>query len=347
MSFVNKNSVYDELTSRYNRISVSTIKDILSGKLKVKSKKVNFKENKYLPPKLEEAEDAFKNYDCAIFTAFRSGNTLKHNRRRNNLLKTDMEMIGLSYRPVKGKYREADQEFPDIEYCFFAYNKDVKQSQIFFEQAYSLAEKYNQDCFLYKRAGINRSAFFVATNDRCREGYRGNLKFAGQLYINVPDIGGWTDCSDGRFSFQLRGMIMTGTENKKIKIGEGDLFDIESYAPDGLVVVRVETNNNDDDLKLACHNYHGEVPLVERYFMKENQTEEEVHEKIIRALKVLKDKKCKRIGFHCSASIDGLYLKGAKVAYDTIQKWTKRNDRIIELIVINDIYGDYSKIMNE
>lgn len=338
--------VYEELTSRYNGISVTTIKDILSGRLKIKSKNVDFIDDKHLPPRLEEAEDAFKNYDCAIFTAFRSGNTLEHNLQRNDLLKSDMEMVGLSYRPVKGKYREADQDFPDIEYCFFAYNKDVRQSRKFFEQAFFLAEKYDQDCFLYKRAGINRSAFFVATNDRCREGYRGNLKFAGQLYINVPDIGGWTDCSDGRFSFQLRGMILIGTENKKIKIGEGDLFDIESYAPNGLVVIRVETKD-EDDLKNACHNYKGKVPLVERYFMKENQSEEEVHEKIIRALKVLKDKKCKRIGFHCSASIDGSYQKGAKVAYDTIQTWAKRNDRIIELIIINDIYGDYSKIMNE
>ena len=341
----NLNRIYEELTARYNPISTSTIKSVLKGKLKVKSGKVTFGTDTDSTPSMGEAEDAFKKYNCAIFTAFRGGYTLAENLERNARLKADMEARGLSFRPVRGCYREADQEFPDIEYCFFAYNIDVKQSEEFFGQAYVLSEKYEQDCFLYKRAGINRTAFFVATNDRCRKDFRGNIKFAGQLYINVPDLGGWTDCSDGRFSFQLRGMILTGTSNPKIKIGEGDLFDVEGYSPDGLIVVRVETKD-DNDLKNACHNYKGDVPFVERYFMKENQTEAEVHEKIIRALKVLKDKKCKRIGFHCSASIDGSYLKGAKVAYDTIQQWAKRNDKKIELIVINDIYGDYSKVLN-
>ena len=79
----------------------------------------------------------------------------------------------------------------------------------------------------------------------------------------MPDIGDWTDCSDGRISFRLKGMIQKGgTGNKKIKIGEGDLFDIESYSPDGLVVIRVENNNNDDDLKVACRKYKGDIPLV-------------------------------------------------------------------------------------
>ena len=346
MNSVDISRIYKELTARYNPISTSTIKSVLKGKLKVKPGKVTFGTDTDSTPSMGEAEDAFKKYNCAIFTAFRGGFTLEENLKRNAHLKADLEARRMTFRPVRGCYREADQEFPDIEYCFFTYNIDAKLSEVFFEQAYALSEKYEQDCFLYKRAGINRTAFFVATNDRCRKDYRGNIKFAGQLYINVPDIGGWTDCSDGRFSFQLRGMILTETSYRKLKIGEGDLFDINSYQPDGLAVIRVETNNN-DDLKLACHSYQGEVPLVERYFMKENQTAEEVHEKIIRALKVLKDKKCKRIGFHCSASIDGSYQKGAKVAFDTIQKWALRNDKRIEQIVINDIYGDYSKILNE
>lgn len=72
-----------------------------------------------------------------------------------------------------------------------------------------------------------------------------------------------------------------------------------------------------------------------------------MHEKIIRALKVLKDKKCKRIGFHCSASINGSYLEGAKVAYEAIQQWAKRNDKFLNLMVVVDIYGDYSKVIND
>ena len=312
-------------------------------------------------PSIGEAEDAFMNWNCAILTAFRCKEGLtpeenfERNLKRNAELKTKMFEQNLIFRSVNGCYREANWEKPNVEICFFATNIEEKGNQLsseeniqsFFNKIYRLAEYYEQDCFLFTFPGVNRVAFLVATNDDGRKRFRSEIKFAGPLFTHVPDIGDWTDCSDGRISFQLKGMILKGgTGNKKIKIGEGDLFDIESYNPDGLLVIRFESKD-DDDLKNACHNYKGTIPFVERYFMKGNQTEEEVHEKIIRALKVLKDKKCKRIGFHCSASVDGSYQKGAKVAYDTIQKWVKRNEKKIELIVINDIYGDYSIIMNE
>ena len=86
--------------------------------------------------------------------------------------------------------------------------------------------------------GVNRFAFLIATNDDGREYFRSDIKFAGPLFTHVPDIGDWTDCSDGRISFRLKGMILKGgTGNKKLKIGEGDLFDIDSYQPDGLIVM--------------------------------------------------------------------------------------------------------------
>ena len=312
-------------------------------------------------PSIGEVEDAFKRWNCAILTAFRGSTNLspkenfERNIDRNAELKVKLLEQGIQFRSVNGCYREANWEKPNVEICFFATNIEEEgdklspeeKIQSFFTKIYRLAEYYEQDCFLFTFPGVNRVAFLIATNDDGRKYFRSNIKFAGPLFTHVPDIGDWTDCSDGRISFRLKGMILKGgTGNKKIKIGEGDLFDINSYQPDGLIVIRVETKD-EDDLKNACRNYKGNVPFVERYFMKESQTEEEVHEKIIRALKVLKDKKCKRIGFHCSASIDGSYLKGAKVALDTIQKWAQRNDKKIELIVINDIYGDYSKILNE
>ena len=310
-------------------------------------------------PSIGEAEDAFKNWNCAILTAFRGSKDLppeenfKRNEKRNEELKSKLLEQKLKFRSVNGCYREANWEKPNVEICFFVTNIEEEGNQLstedhifsFFNKIYRLAEYYEQDCFLFTFPGVNRVAFLVATNDDGRNNFRSEIKFAGPLFTHVPDIGDWTDCSDGRISFRLKGMIQKGgTGNKKIKIGEGDLFDIESYSPDGLVVIR---GNDQKDLKDACRDYKGEATFVERYFMKENQTEAEVHEKIIRTLKVLKDKKCKRIGFHCSASIDGSYLKGAKVAYETIQQWAKRNDKKFDLIVINDIYGDYSKVLNE
>ncbi len=316
-------------------------------------------------PSIGEVEDAFRSWNCAILTAFRHKEGLspeenyERNKKRNEELKIMLLEQNLKFRSVKGCYREANWEKPNEEICFFVTNTDLSdaedQTSIFFNKLYRLAEYYEQDCFLFTFPGDNRVAFLVATNDDGRNIFRSEIKFAGPLFTHVPDIGDWTDCSDGRISFRLKGMIlMGGTGNRKIKIGEGNLFDIDSYQPDGqivnsykpdgLVVIR---GNEQNDLKDACRDYKGNVPFVERYFMKENQTEAEVHEKIIRALKVLKDKKCKRIGFHCSASIDGSYLKGAKVAYETIQQWAKRNDKKFDMIVINDIYGDYSKVLNE
>ena len=166
--------IYEELTARYNPISTSTIKSVLKGKLKVKSGKATFVTDTDSTPSMGEAEDASKKYNCAIFTAFRGGYTLAENLERNARLKADMEARGMKFRPVNGCYREADWEYPCVEYCYFVYDTD-KQSQQFFENAYKLSAKYDQDNFLYKRAGINRTAFLVATTEAGRKDLRGDI----------------------------------------------------------------------------------------------------------------------------------------------------------------------------
>ena len=236
----NINLVYEQLTARYDRISMSTIKSVLKGMMKVKAAKVDFLRDKYVQPCLEEAEDAFKKFNCAIFTAFRGGFTLTENLARNARLKADMDYLGMTYRPVNGCYREADWEYPCIEYCYFVYNAKKSESQSFFENAFMLSAKYDQDCFLYKRAGINRTAFLVATTEAGRSDLRANIKFAGQLYMDVPDVNAWTDCSDGRFAFQLKGMILIDTPDMNIKLGEGSVFDVDGYSPDGIAVLRTQ-----------------------------------------------------------------------------------------------------------
>ena len=341
----NINEIYSELTTRYDRISASTIKSLLKGKLKVKSKKVNFVGSAENSPTLDEAEDAFKKYNCAIFTAFRGGYTLEENIERNALLKADLTTQGMKFRPVTGCYREADREYADIEYCFFVYNEDTRDalaSEDFFRKAYALSARYDQDSFLYKRAGINRTAFLVATTDAGRRDLSGDIKFAGQLYIDVPDVGAWTDCSDGRFAFQLRGMVPIATVNKKIKLGEGNIFDVSGYQPDGIVVMRQASQQGLTD---SCKSYAGAMPLVQHVFKKDNQKEAQLHDDIFRCLKKMRDMKCKKIGFHCTASINGSTVEGAAFAYETIKLWARRYDKKIDWIVIVDIYGDYAKVI--
>ena len=309
-------------------------------------------------PSIGEAEDAFKNWNCAILTAFRGSKDLppeenfKRNEKRNEELKSKLLEQKLKFRSVNGCYREANWEKPNVEICFFVTNIEEEDNQLstedhiftFFIKIYRLAEYYEQDCFLFTFPGVNRVAFLVATNDDGRNNFRSEIKFAGPLFTHVPDIGDWTDCSDGRISFRLKGMIQKGgTGNKKIKIGEGDLFDVDSYLPEGLVVIR---GNDQNDLKEACHNYQGAVPLVERYFDKKDLTAEDIHIKVLRGLNVLTTQKCKRIGIHCSASLNGSYVAGAEVAFTTIKKWVERNSKKLDWIVIVDIYGDYSKVLN-
>ncbi|MBR5119316.1 MAG: hypothetical protein IK100_11845 [Muribaculaceae bacterium] len=299
-------------------------------------------------PSISETEDAFLKWNCAILTAFRGNKelppeeNLARNIKRNEELKKMMLEQGLQFRSVNGCYREAKWEKPNVEYCFFITNtrEDIKE---FFCKIYRLAEHYEQDSFLFTFPGVNRVAFLVATNDDGRNYFRDDIKFAGPLFTHVSDIGDWTDCSDGRISFRLKGMIeMGGTGNRKIKLGEGDMFDVESYGAKGLVVLR--TDEQEDDLGRACKGYNG-VPLIQHVFKKE-PSPQSLHDVIFSCLRQLRDQGCKTIGFHCSVPIGGSYVEGAKIVYETLQKWARRFDKKFNIIVIVDIYGDYSKVLN-
>lgn len=338
------NAVYDELNGRYNRISTAIIKAILNGSLKVPRKKVHFTTDNPAPPSLAEAEAAFKKYNCVIFTAFRGGYTLKQNLARNARLKADMVEQGMQFRPVTGCYREADWEEPNVEYCYFVWNKIADETREFFRKAYRLSEKYDQDSFLYKRAGINRVAFLVASTDAGRGDLMGDISFAGQLFLGVPDVEAWTDCRDGRFAFQRKGMILIGTRNRKIKCGYGDLFDTGSYGATGLVVLR---NADDEDLGHACKSHDGEkVPLAQHTF-KKDPSPERLHDIIYRLLKQMRDQRCKKIGFLCNVTVDGSTAEGALYAYDAIRSWAHRYNRHLDQIVIVDTYGDYAKALDQ
>lgn len=345
--------IYDDLTRRIQHIGIALLGQRITP-IRIDSR---YDLERTDTPSIGEAEDAFMRWNCAILTAFRrqegltSEENFKRNILRNEGLKAMINEYNLKYRAVNGCYREANWEMPNVEICFFVTNIERTDAQNdstreFFRKIYRLAEHYEQDCFLFTFPGQNRVAFLVATNDDGRRLFRDNLKFAGPLFTHVPDIGDWTDCSDGRISFRLKGMIQKGgTGNKKIKIGEGDIFDTtdEQYSPDGIAVVR---EKHQEDLKEICKTYDGTVPLVERYFAKEAPTADDVRAKVRQVLSELAKQKCKSIGFHCSVALEGSYVEGARVALDTIKDWAHRNDKKLKRIVIVDIYGDYSKALN-
>lgn len=336
--------VFNELIARYNRISISTIKSALNGSFDVRGAYAEVLVDKNLPPSLPEVETMFQNYNCSIFTAFRGGFTLEQNLQRNAFLKDDMNNEGLVYRPVKGCYKEAGMELPDVEYCFFVFNSNKLPDFEFFSKCYNLAEKYDQDSFLFKRGGINNVAFLIATNDDARGYLHGDIYFTGQYFAHVEDVIAWTDCSDGRFAFQRKGMVLIGSGNKKIKFGEGDIFDIEGYQPDGVVVLY---DRHKPDLADACKSYNGTVPLIRHAFKNDDYSVDAVHDVVFSCMRQLRDKKCKRIGFHCSVSVNGSATEGAAAAYDALLSWANRFNKKFDLIVIVDAYGDYSKVLND
>ena len=310
-------------------------------------------------PSIEETEDAFMNWNCAIITAFRGSDTLtaeanlERNIKRNNELKEKMIKQGLCFRSVNGCYREARWEKPNVEYCFFVTNTgesrlpsdSVEQAKDFFCKMYRLAEYYEQDSFLFTFPGANRVAFLVATNEDGRRSYKNDIKFAGPLFTHVSDIGDWTDCSNGRISFRLKGMIIKGgTGNKKIKLGEGDLFDIDSYEVKGLVVLRSE---NEKKLDQICKSHdQSSIPLVQHEFKKE-PTKDNLHRVIYQCLKQLCVQKCKIIGFLCNVPINGSTIEGAKCAYESIMSWTQLYEKKLDRIIIVDTYGNYNMVIND
>lgn len=333
-------NIYSALSDRYDRISVSTIKGLLKGRIKVKNEYAKIVDDKQTTPKLNEVETAFLTHNCAILTAFRGAYNLKENLGRNICLKDDMDALGLKYKPVRGCYREADQEYVNIEYCFFIYTDSNVED--FFASIYALSEKYEQDSFLYKRAGINRTAFLIATNDAGRAEFDGDIKFAGQLFLHVPNVEAWTDCSDGRFAFQLKGIILTDTQNQKIRLGEGNIFDTGSYLADGLVIIRrVDQKYYAEEIKRLGTDF----PMAQHVFRDDVVSAEYFHEIVSGCLRVMKEKHCRRIGILCSVKLNESAQTASASVFETVQSWTKRNAKSIELVVINDPHGHYANIL--
>lgn len=347
------NKVFDELLSRISQISIALWNQphphigleekydcTLSG-----------------APSVGETEYAFFWWNCAILTAFRNVKGLSEedqfnrNLNRNKELKSLLRQVGLSPRSVPGRYREAHWIRIMEEICYFVPNLDDSgnerssdaQIRDFFRSVYLLAEHYEQDSFLFTFPGMNRVAFLIATNDNARKEFRGNLKFAGPLFTHVPNIGAWTECRDGKISFKLKGMICKDVfGDKRVLVGEGDIFDVQGYHPDGIIIIR---RSRQKDLKDSCKQYKDEVPLIERVLPTGILSKVTLQRVINQSLADITQLKCQRIAIHCSASIGGSFIKGAKIALDTVRAWSQSHRRRFREIVMVDIYGEYSRVL--
>lgn len=138
----------------------------------------------------------FNAKDCAILTAWRNGKTRKTNDDNNRKLQEQLRDLGYGVTKITGWYPEKDKELAR-ENSFLAINLNDEYS--FRDNIFKLSEHYEQDCFLYKKAGYDTPAVYVYTNDDCG---KGKVKLVGRLRIGNLDAEAFSQVKTGRITFE-------------------------------------------------------------------------------------------------------------------------------------------------
>lgn len=200
--------IYIHLKQQYATVSKPILDDIWDNSIKVERPKVMFPPNEDSTFDAQIAESGFLQRNCAILTAFRGRNqdgsprNLESNRANNAQLKSELIESGFGIIPVDGCFREAREAAASHEDSFFVFDDGTHNARDFFTKLYQLSEKYEQDSFLYKSAGMTRTAFLISTNDDARKA-DGDIKPAGKLYLNLPAVGPYTNLGKGRITFRV------------------------------------------------------------------------------------------------------------------------------------------------
>ena len=193
-------ALYEKLRCRYAPLTEKLMDNLFSGE-KADQPQAMFPPEDGKSFDYQQAEAGFLMHDCATLTAFRATRTVEENREMNVQLIGDMIEMGLDFIPVDGCFREVHEAEASHEDSFFVYDKKGEHDSLkFFRQVFILSEKYGQDSFLFKSAGMNRTAFLISTNPDSRE-QDGDIKLAGKLYFNLPPVGPYTTLDKGRFTF--------------------------------------------------------------------------------------------------------------------------------------------------
>ena len=161
------------------------------------------KPNSYRKP-FSEAELKFLKYDCVFISAERSeanGGTPESNLANTEALRHDLltlkEQNLLEYYDSEGDYKEINSDEIQHEKGFFCTDIGPQVAAKFFIAIFKLSEKYNQDSFLFKSAGgrLTRTGYLIATNEAAinNEEFKEGFKSAGELYINLPPEGYWSE----------------------------------------------------------------------------------------------------------------------------------------------------------
>ena len=201
-------AIYINLKQQYAVISKPLLDDIWNNNINIERPKVMFPPNEGSTFDAQVAESGFLQRNCAILSACRSKNqdgstrSEEDNTANTAKLKSELTESGFGIIPVDGCFREAREEKASHESSFFVYDDGKHNAREFFTKLYLLSEKYEQDSFLYNGAGMSRTAFLISTNDDSRR-KDGDIKLAGQLYLNLPPVGPYTNLDKGRIRFMV------------------------------------------------------------------------------------------------------------------------------------------------
>jgi hypothetical protein len=143
------------------------------------------------------AKTWFNTRDCAILSAWRQGKNRKTNDSNNKELQLQLRRLGYGVTKITGWYKEKDKEM-SRENSFLTVNLNDESS--FREDIFKLSERYEQDCFLYKKAGYDTPAVYVYTNDAY--GKKGSEKIIGRLRIGNMEAEAFSQIKSGRITFE-------------------------------------------------------------------------------------------------------------------------------------------------
>lgn len=137
----------------------------------------------------------FVTCDCAILSAWRQGKNRQTNDENNRELQMKLREMGYGVKKITGWYQEKDREMAR-ENSFMVVN--LEDEEDFKDRIYELSEGYEQDSFLYKKAGADMPAVYVYTNDDCGKGREVLL---GRLRIGNMDAEAYSQIKAGRITF--------------------------------------------------------------------------------------------------------------------------------------------------
>ena len=145
---------------------------------------------------VKRAETWFNTRDCAILTAWRGGKSRKTNDDNNRKLQRRLRELGYGVTKITGWFAEKDKEV-SRENSFLTVNLNEEDS--FRSNIYELSELYEQDSFLYKKAGRDIPAVLVHTND---DTGKGTEELAGRLRIGNMEADIYSQIKAGRITFE-------------------------------------------------------------------------------------------------------------------------------------------------